>query len=191
MTDINILCLHGCNQTMDVFKSILKEFERLCAQNKIGLTYTEAKYDHPLGGKTWYKQPLVVADIGKIEYSEDLVSDVMNDVNKLITDNKINVLLGFSQGGNVVDTYLGYHPDDRIKCALILSSYSLVDPNRKVSDVPIMNIISKSDAVVPYELAPTSYSHIDIVEHDKGHKMPTSKPVLRDIIKYIESKCKS
>jgi hypothetical protein len=50
--------------------------------------------------------------------------------------------MGFSQGGNVVDTYLHYHEHSNIKKAVILTSYSLNDPERNiVDDVSVLNLI--------------------------------------------------
>lgn len=189
---MNILCLHGCHQTLESFKnvSVMQELIRFGNKEKINFHFIEGKYDHPNGGgKTWYHIPLVLSDIGKIKYDPTLVNDVLDDLDKIIEELNINVLLGFSQGGNVVDTYLRYRGNKKIKCAVIFSGYSLADSdNNYISDVPLLNIWSKSDDIVPYNLAPSSYKNITTIEHDKGHKLPTSKPMLRNIIGYIKDK---
>jgi predicted esterase len=182
---INVLCLHGCNQTEEAFKGYLKGLTQLAKKYDINFHFCEAKYDHPDLGKTWYNKPLFVKDIGTIEYDEDLVGYTLENINQLIGKLDISCLLGFSQGSNVVDTYLGYTNDTRIKCAVMLSGYYLVDSNRKVSDVPILNVISKDDDVVKYELAPKDYKSIEVLDHNKGHKIPTSKPQLREILAFI------
>ncbi len=68
---VNVLCLHGCNQTETMFRQLMKNFIKLGEkQYNLKFHFTEAKYDHPQGGKTWYNRPLDVAQIGKIEFDE-------------------------------------------------------------------------------------------------------------------------
>ena len=186
---VNVLCLHGCNQTEAMFRDLLKNYIRLGEkQYSLKFHFMEAKYDHPLGGKTWYKRPLDVAEIGKILYDEELVDDTLDDVQKMIDDNGIHVLLGFSQGANVVDTFLAYRGHDNIKCAVIMSGYSLVDPNRKADiDVPVIGVISEADEVVPYQLNPTNYTESHVIKHDKGHKLPTSNITIRQILTFMQT----
>ena len=189
---INILCLHGCNQNVDMFRGLLKstmEIATTYGKNKnltFNFHFTEGKYDHPIGGKTWYNKPLEVEKIGNIPFNDDLVSDTLDDINKLIDDLNINVLLGFSQGGNVVDTYLVNRTNDKIKCAVIFSGYDLVDPNRKEINLPVMNVCSDNDTIVPSKYMPI-YPNMLIKKHDKGHKLPTSKPFVREIIEFINN----
>jgi predicted esterase len=187
---INVLALHGCNQVASMFENILKDFCNIAGKCDVPIKifFTEAKYDHPFGGKTWYNKPLVVGDIGNIEYSAELVNDTMDDISKLITEHNISVLLGFSQGANVVDTYLTYKKDMRIKCGIMFCGYSLVDPDREKlqSNTPIMNIVSEQDLIVPHNLAPLMYNGVkELMKHEKGHKIPTSKPHLREICNFI------
>lgn len=187
---VNVLCLHGCNQTETMFRDLMKNFIKLGEkQYGIKFHFTEAKYDHPLGGKTWYKVPLHVPDIGTIAYSEDLVKDTMDDIRELIHKNNITVLLGFSQGANVVDTYLAYFNNDNlIKRAVILSGYSLVDNNRNPSiNVSVLGVVSDSDTVVSSNLNPTGYKTSQVIKHDKGHKLPTSNTTIRQILTFMNA----
>jgi predicted esterase len=221
MSDINILCLHGCRQDQKMLAGLLKDFTAIAKKEGISsVNFHEAKYDAVGGGKTWYSTPLVLEDIGKIKYSPELVGSTLDELDTVIKDQKINVLIGFSQGGNVVDTYLGYYKSlystendeedtssaaassssfltekedvkeskkqSPIKVAVIFSGYSLVDPNRETSTIPIMNITSSSDLIVPAQYAPSHYTNIVALEHDKGHKIPTSKPFLRSIVAFIK-----
>ena len=177
---INVLCLHGCNQTQEMFQRLMKNYIRLGEkQYNLKFHFTEAKYDHPLGGKTWYNKPLNVSDIGSIEYNEKLVSDILDDIAILIEENNINVLLGFSQGANVVDTFLTYRPG-LVERAIIMSGYSLVDPDRKISNTPVMIVSSEQDTVVPCKLNP-QYEKTSTLVHDKGHKLPTRNTQIREI----------
>ncbi len=187
--EINVLCLHGCNQTESMFKDLMKNFIKLGEkQYNIKFHFTEAKYDHPLGNKTWYKTPLHVPDIGKIHYDENLVMDTLLDIDFIIKEKNISVLLGFSQGANVVDTYLAYmNRDGNIKRGVLMSGYSLVDEERRKDiDVPILGVISDSDTVVPSVLNPTGYKESLVIKHDKGHKLPTSNKTIREILTFMQ-----
>lgn len=183
-----ILCLHGCCQTSEMCKSVLKNFIEICNKDKSAkfeFYFMEGKYVHPDGGKTWYNKPLVVADIGNINYDENLVKDTLEDVHSFVLEKDINILMGFSQGGNVVDTYLHYHDHPNIKKAVILSSYSLNDPNRNiVDDVSVLNLISECDTVVPHHLYPKNYTSSTLIMHDKGHKIP-GNPIMRQVKDFI------
>jgi len=177
---INVLCLHGCNQTQEMFQRLMKNYIRLGEkQYNLKFHFTEAKYDHPLGGKTWYNKPLNVSDIGTIEYNEKLVSDALDNIVLLVKENNISVLLGFSQGANVVDTFLTYRPG-LVERAVIMSGYSLVDPDRKTSNIPVMIVSSEQDTVVPCKLNPR-YEKTSTLVHDKGHKLPTRNTQIREI----------
>jgi predicted esterase len=185
---INVLCLHGCNQTQEMFEGLMKNFVRLGEkQYNLKFFFTEAKYDHPNGGKTWYKRPLEVSQIGSIPYEDDLVRETLNDIDELIEENNIQVLLGFSQGANVVDTFLGYKGNKKIKCAVIMSGYALVDTNRENVDVPVLGVISEKDDVVPYKLNPTQYFVHNVIMHDKGHKLPTQNSIIRQICTFMQT----
>ena len=189
-TPVNVLCLHGCNQTQAMFEGLLKNFMKLGEkQYNLKFHFTEAKYDHPVGGKTWYNKPLNVPEIGSIPYDHDLVIDTLTDISEIIKKENINVLLGFSQGANVVDTFLSHmnledHPT--IKRAVLFSGYSLVDENRKDINVPALTIISEIDDIVPHKFNPTGYKEMQVLKHDKGHKLPTQNPQIRQICNFMQ-----
>jgi predicted esterase len=172
-----------------MFRDLLKNYMRL-GEKQYGIVFhfMEAKYDHPNGGKTWYKRPLDVKEIGKIPYDEELVKDTLDDLTKVIKDNSIDVLLGFSQGANVVDTFLAYRGDPNIKRAVIMSGYSLVDHDRKKEiNVPIVGVISEADDVVPHNLNPGNYTESYVINHDKGHKLPTSNGIIRQLCTFMQT----
>ncbi len=188
MAPINVLCLHGCCQTQEIFEKLMKTYIRLGEkQYNLKFHFTEAKYDHPDGGKTWYNRPLVVGDIGTITYSEDLVKDTLEDIYQLIETNNIDVLLGFSQGGNVVDTFMAYKEHKNIKGVVIMSGYSLINEKEDIEyDTPTLAVTSKADTVVPFDLTKKLYPNY-ILEHDKGHKVPTRNPQIRKICKFMQT----
>jgi len=184
----NILCLHGCNMTLETFQSCFSNMLHICKNDtNMKFFFMEAKYDHPLGGKTWYHKPLNVTDIGHELYDENLVSDTIHDLDQFIIDNKINILLGFSQGGNVVDVYLKYFNTQKlIKQAVIMSSYSLVNNNEPIIDdtTSVLCVISDEDTIVASNLYPKNYTNALLLKHNKGHKIP-GNPVLRQIKNFI------
>ena len=192
---INILCLHGCNQNKQIFEDLTKNLRQIATtyskQNNCSefiWHYIEAKYDHSLKNKTWYPIELDIPKIGTIEIDHEMVSTTLDELDKEIKDLKIDVLIGFSQGGNVVDTYLVYKSNS-IKCAVIFSGYNLVDANRTVVDTPVMNVYSNKDTIVLPKFMPV-YKNMTVKQHDKGHKLPTSKPFVRDIVDFIFQQCK-
>ena len=196
MKVINILCLHGCNQTEKMFQDLMKPMIQLantfCKSKECKMIwhFVEAKYDHSLGGKTWYNVELNVEQIGSIQMCLEMVNPTLDDIDKIIKNLAIDVLLGFSQGGNVVDTYLTnkYNSlDCLIKCAVIFSGYDLIDPNRKKIEIPVLNVCSDSDEIVKPIYMPI-YPNMTIMKHEKGHKLPTSKPFVREIIQFIYDK---
>jgi predicted esterase len=182
----NVLCLHGCNQTEEMFRALMKDYVKIGEkQYNLKFYFIEAKYDHPLGGKTWYKRPLNVSDIGSVGCDEDLTADVLNDLCDEIEKKGITTLLGFSQGANVVDTFLAYKGHPGVNAAVLMSGYSLIDCNRKTLDVPMLAVVSEKDEIVPHKYTPTAYKTIETIKHDKGHKLPTQKPIIRRVCAFM------
>ena len=140
-----------------------------------------------MGGKTWYNIEIDITQIGYIEYNEHIVKTTLDELDDYINNLNIDVLLGFSQGANVIDTYL-VNRKNSIKCAILFSGYSFVDSCRQLPNTPVMNVISDSDIIVQSKYAPF-YTNMTIKKHDKGHKLPTSRPFIREIIEYIHSNC--
>ena len=176
-----VLCFHGCGQTKHKLAGILKEYTRIGEQYNLEFYWLEAKYHQPGGELTWYNKILVLDDIGSIAYSPELVSDVLEDIDLYINTHQIDVLWGFSQGGNVVDTFLRHKGNKRIRTAVIFSGYALVEDQPIVSDLSILNVISKEDEVVPHLLAPNAYKSTKTIYHNKGHRIPNARDVIREI----------
>lgn len=194
----NILCLHGCGQNMIMFKQLMKNLAKIGSKYNFKFFYMEAKYDATKDEsdgtirKTWYREQLNLADIGVMKINHNLIRDVMDDIDRKIEEHDISVLLGYSQGGNVVDTYLSYRENNRIKCAIIMAGYSFVDENKPIVSIPVLSIISKLDMIVPTATAPLiNHVNITIMEHNGGHNIITSKPKLREICEFIYNNTKS
>jgi predicted esterase len=115
----------------------------------------------------------------------------LDDIEKCIKDLDIDVLLGFSQGANVVDTYLTHRPAHSVKRAVIMSGYSLEGtletPIEAPIDIQMLGVISEQDEVVLSTLNPSgNYVKSDVLFHDKGHKIPTRNPQIRKILVFME-----
>lgn len=182
---INILCLHGCNQSEDMLRSILKTLIKIGNKCDIQFHFIQAMYEHSLGGYTWYEKELDVSEIGNIQLDGSMISSCMKQVHEYITKHDITVLLGFSQGGNVVDTYLNEYPDSPINRALIFSGYELVNQERKKLKVPLLSFYSEMDDIVPSKHRPSNYQVLYEEKHLKGHRFPTGNPLLRKICCFI------
>lgn len=182
-----VLCLHGCNQTKSMYESILKSLVKIGTKSHdLEFFFIEAEYEHPLGGFTWYNRPLEVKDIGSIEYDDDLVRSCMDQIQRAIDELDIDVLVGFSQGGNVVDTYLATHEDTRIKRAIIFSGYELNNKDRQTVKIPTLSVYSEEDTVVESKHRPSHYEILSEFKHEKGHKHPTGNPLQRSFCEFIK-----
>lgn len=183
---INVLCLHGCCQNQEIMKDLMKNFIKIGEKYDLNFFFTEAKYDHPIEGKTWYKRLINVEDIGNIHYDVTFVQSTLDDIKEIITQHNISCLIGFSQGANVVDTYLGYMSDHRVKSAVMFSGFSLCDESRKKSLVPIINVISDQDTIVSNKMAPSAYYSIIEIKHDDGHTIPKFEHIYLNICSFIK-----
>lgn len=183
-----VLCLHGCNQSEEMFRSLIKGWKKIPEQNGLELHYLQAHRSHHLGGYTWYEKDLDVAQIGTIEFSNELTKQCLERVHKYIAENNITALIGFSQGGNVVDTYLsryeGRTPVDR---GVIMSGYELVDPDRKMLETPVLSYYSEADEVVPAKFRPTHYVSLTEIHHTNAHRLPKSNPVIRKMCAFLRT----
>jgi predicted esterase len=174
-----------------MFKSILREFIKIGEKDyNMQFFFLEGEYKRD-NGKQWFDQDLNLDQIGKLRYPEDIsetiVHKCLSRLHQFIVDNSIDVLFGFSQGGNVINTYINhfiYH-DYHIKYAVIFSGYNFIHDSLNIQHPPLLNVFSEADDIVKPMYRPTNYDHLEEMTHDKGHKMPTSKPMIREILKKI------
>lgn len=135
-----------------------------------------------------------LSQIGIIEFQPDLVADCLKQIDAAIQTHQISVLLGFSQGGNVVDTYLRtttipLQHQDMIQKEVIFSGYSLVYPMMIKVTVPLLSIYSDEDEVIKSQYRSVNYETIQEITHTKGHRFPTQKPVYGVIVKCYLQVC--
>lgn len=179
--------LHGCRQTSDMFESLTKVYrELLSKQGNFEFIFIEGQYDY-ITGKTWFKTNLELSLIGTDHIPEDEIYETLNYVENIVRREEINVLVGFSQCGNIVDTYLRLkNSDSHIKSALILNGYSFPRYHKLIPIVDkFVFVFSSKDDVVRPELLHNNYQSIIKFEHDKGHKLNNSKPFVRSIIQSL------
>jgi predicted esterase len=181
---MNILCFNGCCQDSDIFKSLLKDYIKLSPN--MNWFFYEAKYNHSRCGKTWFQPELSLDQIGQDVVEIDEIKSVLSDIHDFIINNSINVLFGFSQGGNVIDSYLRLYETSNLKCSVICSGYSFPMLVKIKNDInlPILYLGSEADDIVPLKEKPI-YKNEKIILHDKGHKVPTQKAIVRQIIDFI------
>jgi len=173
---MNILCLHGCRQTGDIFRKLLKFFTRDTIHNYF---FVDAPYEHSEKGKMWFKRELLISEIGIITHDLVGIDNTIMQINNVITQNNINMLLGFSQGANIVDTYLQLTNDKRIKKAILISGYSF--PNiKRTFDIPVIIVNSTVDDIVNPKYTPV-YPNSTKYIHDKGHKIPFTKTFIKQL----------
>lgn len=167
---MNILCLHGCRQTKEIFKKLLK-ISVIKSENNF--FFIDGLYNHSQHGKMWYEQELQIKDIGVTIYDPKTTVKTMEQINNSITENKINMLFGFSQGANVIDTYLQLTHDKRIEKAILISGYSFTGISRNCL-TPVTTVHSIVDNIVDPKYNPKFIKSKCIV-HNNGHKLVLNK----------------
>jgi predicted esterase len=199
--------LHGCRQGIRDDKGRL-DVERYANKllKKTGkhsdVEFVEASYtytDSETGqqqGKHWYAKQLQIADIPLGIPFEDGYMETINRLHDIIVayGDRPVVLFGFSQGANVVDTYLAHHPEPvAVLAAVLFSGYGFVSTERQTIDVPTLyvghpddTIVPFPDGTVPYCSWMDSYNDLKVFTHDtrckNSHGIPTRAKLLDEII---------
>ena len=199
MKTINALFLYGCNQNVVMAKSLTKDLVKIfmndCKKQNVvfNMFYLEAQYNQTSDDnekKTWLSVPLNLDELksNQLEYSKyfPMINDTMAYIDEFIKMNNINLLIGFSQGGNMIDNYLTYYQkrnnesERNISFAIIFSGYQMLNSERTINDnVKVINVFSNEDDIVPCMIRPTFKTSFDI-EHNRGHKIPNN-PIIRTI----------
>lgn len=173
---MNILCLHGCRQNKKIFKQLMEVF---ITKSENTFFFIDGLYNHSQQGKMWYRRELQLKDIGKMIHDPSLTMKTIDQINDEITKNNIDMMIGFSQGANVIDTYLQLTHDDRIKRAILMSGYSFVGISRNCI-TPVITICSETDDIVDPKYNPYFINSENIV-HNKGHKMILNKTIRKTL----------
>lgn len=153
--------LHGCCQDNAIFTSLMKPYCEIMKKT-YGVTeciFIEAQYEHSRKGKTWFQRELELTKIGTDDISNEDIELTLSYVEDIIRKQNIEILIGFSQGGNVMDTYLRTrNTDDHIKRAMILNAYSFPRyVHLKPSLEKLVFITSLQDDIVPHDILTENY----------------------------------
>lgn len=174
-----------------MFGKLLTPITKMGERRGARFIFLEASYDHPCRGKTWLSVPLELHDIGVVGMDRDIIEPTMCQIDAFVTEHDVNVLLGFSQGANMIDTWLACRPDQTaVKRVVLLSGYQFVG----TEDMPrscdsCLNVISDVDEIVPPGLLPRNgYSTLLLEKHNKGHKVPTTGDMRRKIVDFITAR---
>lgn len=176
--------LHGCCQHADMFRSLMKPYEKKLGGDRTHDRYFEGAFDHSRAGKTWFAVELDLERIGE-DIHEGAIEETLDALEQVIRAEGINMLVGFSQGGNVVDSYLRTrNGDGHIHCVWLFNTYTFPRYVGLATHVDRVVIVSsEEDEIVPTKLLDTSaYPNAKIHMHSKGHKICTTASFIRSIL---------
>jgi predicted esterase len=187
-----VLCLHGCCQSEEMFRSLLKTWIRIGEKDHdLEFHFLQATTPHSNGGWTWYTKELDVSAIGTLQYDPDMQNPCLDRVHAYVREHKIDVLLGFSQGGNVVDTYLyKYDMCGPVQRGVIFSGYEMLlsgDRVRPGLGAPMLSVYSDADEIVPSKFRPKHYLALAEFAHTKGHRLPSGNKTIRALCQYMRT----
>lgn len=200
-----VLILHGCcqgrmvgtnNDELDITRYGSKLWKKL-AKKGFRLVFARApnvfidpKTGNP-SGRHWFSEQLNVPDIATgIAFSHSLTSTAFGMLAKTMEMHKATIVIGFSQGANVLDAFMAHdtstHP---IVCAVLMSGYELTSPERKMVDVPTLSLGCTEDTVVPWDVRPRSYTNLTERTHpgtkNNKHVVPTPAKFLDGVVEWI------
>lgn len=205
---MNIAFLHGNHQNSDVFCKLMKQYIKVIKQVnqrngvETNFYHINAKYsfipysdsifeDNDGDYRMWYKTPLDINQISEDgsyqNIPEDDIFECLDYVSTFIEENNINFLIGFSQGGNVVDTYLRLRNNDgKIKTAIIINGYSFKCYSDIVPFIDrIIYISSDKDLIIKPNSLKNNYNNLIEFKHEMGHKINTSMNFIRQLFMVV------
>jgi predicted esterase len=185
---MNVGVLHGCRQSSDVISSLLNDYRKKLKtyDPSTNFFFLEGPFNYSEFGKMWYQTELRLEGIGTDDIPESDIETTLDYLSAFVKTNRINSLIGFSQGGNVIDTYLRLRNNDtHIQTAIIMSGYGFPRYESLLVSIPVLFIASQSDDIVPFSLLPLGYTNKTQMEHDKGHKIQLKKSFVNDVAKWL------
>ena len=172
---LNIYCFHGCGQTPNLFKSLLKSLEKNNKQHN--WVYLKGFYPKDEGGWGWYKYKdtnLRKCDEKmEIDNSDHDYYSNMESIEKIIKYPQDTVLIGFSEGGQFALDLSQRFTNIRGVVA-ISPSYAIGIP-KYVITFPVVLITSINDDRVMKKYLDKWKKHmkdnVTEINHFKGHKL--------------------
>ena len=134
----------------------------------------------------WWPRELELDEIGRVEWTAEFALEcepALESISRAIEETGASVLLGFSQGANAAVTYMEARQDSRIDRVVSCCGYNFLGVPSV--DVPILNVISDDDRVVPIRFTPLNFKSVRILKHDKGHRMVTRANDARLVVDFI------
>jgi predicted esterase len=179
----NLLCLHGRGHTISSFKVATTSLRKRCQD--INFAYLEGPYVYG-NGRSYCDIDNDIKTVLNLDYNERILSKSLELLDTKIKDNNITMLLGFSQGGLLVDTYLRKYAlnNTQIKKAVIMSGFSFKDLVNINENVHVFNIVSPVDIIISPIYAPKHYKYIKTGNHQYGHRIPKGE-ILDDIREFL------
>lgn len=174
----SVLCLHGIGQRAAQFRIICKDLVKTCI--RANFLFAEGTLDHN-DGKSWYP---ITGLLDKRIYSKDEMDGAFKLIDKMIIDNNCTAVIGFSQGGSLLDAYLNHHSTKYVSKAIFISSFSYPGYTTPIKSVKAMNVIGKRDLIVPEKYKPYNYENIKTIYHPGGHIFPGGK-VINEICDFL------
>ncbi|MBB19620.1 MAG: hypothetical protein CMP20_09195 [Rickettsiales bacterium] len=201
------IVLHGCCQgtrdnkgRLDIERYGKKLWKK--ARKRSDVEFVEALYTYinpetdQQQGKHWYDKQLQVADIPHGIAFEDGYMQTVEHLHDIIVGfgDRPVVLVGFSQGANVIDTYLAHHAKPvSVLAAVLFSGYGFVSTKRQTISVPTVYVGHPEDSIVPFPDGTEpycswmdSYENLKVFTHDtrckNNHGIPTRATLLDEII---------
>jgi len=178
--------LHGCRMNGIMFEQLFREYiKKTQSKMNVSFVFIDGMYDHSDHGKMWYENQLHLSDIGKLDLPMSDIEKTMCYIDEQIESNHIQVLMGFSQGGNVISTYLKLRQNSNINLAIIMAGYDFPMLSDVSVKIPILYIGSDQDQIVPMEYIVTGYSNIDVLKHDKGHVINCKRSFVSMVVNWM------
>lgn len=180
---MNILLLHGNRQEKSLFQKLFKDYEKLLTKQQYHCIYLEGFYRHSEIGSMWYEEQIELEDIGQDSISLKNIHTSINQLHQIILTHQIHYLIGFSQGANLIDTYLRLHQEVSIQKVLLFNGYSFPQFKSLIPQVDsLIFVTSDEDDIVSTDKLILNYSNYLQINHSYGHKIGLKTKEIKNII---------
>lgn len=185
--DLSIGVLHGCCQNSEMAKNLFRDYVKKIklVQPTAKFYFIEAQYEHSEKGKMWYRTQLELNRIGSNDIPDSDVIETLQYIENIVREKSINCLIGFSQGGNLVSTYLRLCNNDlHIQRAAIISGYDFPKyTNNPIGSLTsLVFVTSDFDEIVKSNLTPTTDTKNFTLKHEKGHIICTRSSFISNFV---------
>ena len=206
---MNVLFLHGCRQNSEIYMQIMSNYIKMISKLAPGskfygldgpFQYNGELENHlnqkglsavNLGesSRMWYETVLRIESIGFDNTPHEHIIFTLDYLEMKIELHDIDILIGFSQGANLVDTYVRLRNlNSKIKKVIIFNGYTFPRYETLLPNVQKGIIVtSQSDEIVPPHTLCNNYLNSSYFEHEKGHKIKTNNSFIRTVVQSLIS----